>query len=58
MILSKEEINDYFFWDMLKKKVFSMKIKGATHLIERVRSEYAKIIVNAAVLQRVPMYNS
>lgn len=46
----KEEIIGFFFWGMLKEKVWSMKITDATHSIERIKNNYAKINGNVKLL--------
>lgn len=52
MVLSKEEKIVFFFWGILKW-VYSMRITAATHMIDRIKSEYAKADGNIELLPRV-----
>lgn len=44
---------DFFFWGMLKEKVYSMKITDMNHLRERIMNECAQIDGNVELLHRV-----
>lgn len=44
---------DFFFWGMLKEKVYSMKITDMNHLRERITNECAQIDGNVELLHRV-----
>jgi hypothetical protein len=44
---------DFFFWGMLKEKVYSMKITDINHLKEHTINECAKIDGNTELLHRV-----
>ena len=44
---------DFFFWGMLKEKVYSTKIADSMHLTQRIKSECTKIDGNADLLHRV-----
>ena len=43
----------FFFWGMLKEKVYSTKITDSIHLTQRTKSECTKIDGNADLLHRV-----
>lgn len=44
---------DFFFWGMLKQKVYSMKITDLNHLRRRITSQSAEIDGNADLFHRV-----
>ena len=44
---------DFFFWGMLKEKVYSTKITDSIHLTQRIKSECTKTDGNADLLHRV-----
>ncbi len=44
---------DFFFWGMLKEKVYSMKIANLNHLRERIISQCAEIDGNVHLFNRV-----
>ena len=44
---------DFFFWGMLKEKVFSMKVANLNHLIERIISQCTEIDGNVDLFNRV-----
>ena len=43
---------DFFFWGMLKEKVYSMKITDLNHMRERITSQCAEIDGNADLFHR------
>lgn len=44
---------DFFFWGMLKEKVYSTKITDSIHLTQRIKSECTEIDGNVDLLHRV-----
>ena len=44
---------DFFYWGMLKEKVYSMKITYLNHMRERITSQCAEIDGNAKLFNRV-----
>ena len=44
---------DFFFWGMLKERVYSMKIANLNHLRERIISQCAEIDGNLDLFNRV-----
>lgn len=42
---------DFFFWDMLKEKVYSMKITDSNYLKEHIINECAKIVGKMKLLK-------
>ena len=44
---------DFFYWVMLKKKMYSTKLKDSMQLTQRINSECTKIDGNADLLHRV-----
>ncbi|XP_076028557.1 uncharacterized protein LOC143017694 [Oratosquilla oratoria] len=44
---------DFFFWGMLKEKVYSMKITDLNHMRERITSQCAEIDGNESLFHRV-----